>query len=205
MSITAFRVAGLAAFLMFAAEAFAVKHGSFGFGVGSYTTRSDRKVATGLRSTGTSPSSYTPLLFRYEYELTSSLYLAPQLMLTIVPVKSQDESYTTSVHNLSLPLGGVIGSAGGVDYDWGLGVGLMYYELKGKGGSITLRNGTGTMEFALADGSKTSKLVTTQFGLAASMERHRFGLDLVFESFLSNEKRAYSYLLGYTYRFGGSY
>lgn len=205
MRLSFLRVAGAAVFLIFGAEAFAVKHGSFGLGLGSYTTRGDRKVATGPRSSGTSAQNLTPLLLRYEFELTGSLYLAPQLMVSVVPFKSQDGSTTTAVHNLSLPLGGPLGSGAGIAYDWGLGVGLMYYEIKGKGGTITLRNGTGTMDFALADGGKTSKLVTTQFGLSANMDRHRLGLDLVFESFLSNEKRAYSYLVGYTYRFGGSY
>lgn len=197
--------AALVALLVCGSEVFAVKHGSISLGVGSYSQRGDRQVATGPRSTGTSPRTVTPLIFRYEYELSGRLYFAPQLMLTVAPVKSWDESYTTAIHNLALPLGGPIGSGGGVDYDWGLGVGLMYYEMKGKGGTVTLRNGTGTMEFALADGSKSSKLITTNFGLSANIERHRLGLDLLFESLLSNEKRAYSYLIGYSYRFGGAY
>ncbi len=186
-------------------EALAVKHGSISLGFGSYSTRGDRKVATGARSTGTKSLSLTPLLLRYEYALSGRLYFAPQLMLTLVPTKSWDESTTTAIHNLALPLGGPLSSGGGIDYDWGLGFGLMYYELKGKGGTTNLRNGTGTMDFAVADGSKTSKLITTNFGLSANVDRHRVGLDLIFESLLSNEKRAYSYLLDYTYRFGGSY
>lgn len=191
-------------FVLFCVPAFAVKHGSFGVGVGAYSSRTDKKVATGFTSSGANPVSATPLLLRYEYEITGNLYLAPQLMATLVPIKSWDESTSTSIYHLGLPLGGPLGGSS-VEWDWLAGLGLEMYTIKGKGGTITLPNGSGTMDFAVAEGTKTSRLVTTQLGVSASTGSHRFGLDVILEELLSNEKRAYSTLLGYTYHFGGSY
>ena len=78
-------------------------------------------------------------------------------------------------------------------FDVSAGLALMRYTVDGKGGVISLDNGSGKSDFAIPSRTETSSTWALQIGGAFNIQSFRFGLDLLTQGILSNQnKRAFS-------------
>jgi hypothetical protein len=139
-----------------------------------------------------------PLTYTYEMNFGYAWIFSPQFQWTILPHDSS--TYTSSMMLANFPVGSALSNS----WSWYAGPGLMFYTIKGAGGSKVLNNGTGTATFAVPDRTVTTKTITTDLGMAWKGASQRVAFGTLMESFLSTSgKRTYNLYLNWSYGFGG--
>jgi hypothetical protein len=109
----------------------------------------------------------------------------PSLGFTLFGNQTNDGEKRRSVMRLDLPY--VISSTS--DQEWKAGLGYMIHELRGEGGSITLRNGSSTSTFYVPTGNKSSAQIYLSGGLGLLMSKGwRFDFDLMIGSILTTKR-----------------
>ena len=139
-----------------------------------------------------------PFTYTYDTEFGYGWNFSPQLQWTLIPHDSS--TYKSSMMLLNFPVGSVISN----NWSWYAGPGLMYYTIKGSGGTKLLNNGTGTATFAVPDQTVTMKTITTDLGMAFKSGGLRLAFGTLMDSFLSTTgKRNYNLYLNFSLGFGG--
>ncbi len=195
-------------FLMFfiGINAYAYKDKSFYGGVGYYSQNTFYRVTTSPdASKNLMGTSIYPLVFKYDWSLYQDWFLSPTFTYTLMPRSSSANSAEVTIWHMILPFGTNLSSSSEITWDWFVGPGLINYEIKGAGGTKDLSNGTGTATFAVPGGSSKVRNFTFNIGGAFNYQNSRVGLDLITEGFLSSEKRTYSIMLSYVYRFSEAF
>lgn len=149
-------------------------------------------------------ASTFPVFFKYDFAVSQSGFLSPQLSYTPLARKGSGGSVSETLLHLSFPFGANFGSGISSNWEWSFGPGVLMKELKGAGGLVVLNNGTSSAVFAQPGRVEKATVVTLNLGVAWSGSTTRLGFDLITEGALSN-KRTFSYMLSYAYRFGGGW
>ncbi len=181
--------------------------GVFGIGAGYFSENAMSKIAqkeTG--QTGFMGEPSLPIALRYDYGVgMTGWFLAPQLMYSLLPRKTAGSHATVTLTHLVFALGQNFSSMGGSGsgWDWSVGPGLLMRDIKGKGGTTEMSNGTGTATFAVPGRSTSVKLITTNLGVSWTYVSSRVAADLVIERLLASKERTQSFFFSYLYQFGG--
>lgn len=186
----------------FPASAF--EHKAVHLGVGIYSQNALFETSSDEKGEGSLLGALSyPLHFKFDYNLVSEWFVAPQLSHTLFSRMSAGDTAENKFTHLVFQVGKNMSGFYAPKWDWYIGPGLMRYQIKGKGGTVVMNNGTGMATFARPGRSATIQKVTMNLGSSLSYERSRFGLDLIMENLFSNERRTQSLMLSYAYRFGG--
>jgi hypothetical protein len=147
---------------------------------------------------------YFPVQVRYSTDpLLGPLRWAPYLEFThlstlLVKNETPDGTAKRNFAIVSSPLEYQIGPR------WFLsgGPGFMYYEIKGKGGTKVVNNGTGTTAFGVPSKTRNSKILLLELGTGWIVNEYRIGLDLYFSG-LASERLGTSFQATFSRSFGG--
>lgn len=179
-------------------------HAEFTTGIGYFSHHINEVTSTDDAKKNLAGTTYFPLIARYNTQaFWGSIFWAPYLEfthLTTLIVKNETPDGTTKRNfaivgsPLIYPVGEAFFLSGGPSF--------MYYELKGKGGTKTVNNGTGTTVFGVPSKTRTSKLFMLEIGAGWQLTDWRIGLDL-YLSGLASERLATSFQASFTYAFGG--
>jgi len=182
-------------------SAFAFTDRAFYGGVGYYSENFLNKVTQSANGSGSliGETSY-PLLIKYDWKMTADWFVSPTLTYTPIPRNDPGNSAKITIWHLMLPFGQNINNT----WDWFVGPGLINHAVQGSGGTVSLNNGTGSAVFALPGRTSNSQEISVNFGIAETLEVHRFALDVITEGALSN-KRAFSFMFSYAYMFSGGH
>lgn len=183
----------------------AYSHGTVGIGAGFFSENAVSKISQQESGqTGLLGEPSFPLAVRYDLGLGSSnWFLAPQLMYSLLPRSSAGGTATVSLTHVVFGFGTNLSSSGGSGWDWSIGPGLLIRDIKGKGGTVQMSNGTGTSTFSRPGRSASVKVITTNLGVSWTYGSSRFAADLVLERIMSSSERTQSFMLSYLYQFGG--
>lgn len=190
--------------LLLPSPSYAFKHKTASLGFGYYSQNVLNKTAAkDDGSTGLLGEPSYPLNLKFDYSLTSDLFLAPVLSYTVMPRATPGDSAKVTIAHLVFQFGKNFGGGGSSTFDWYVGPGLISYEIKGAGGTTVLSNGTTTATFAVPGKNISVRKVTANFGGSINFNQSRIGLDLIVENIMSSKKRTQSMMLSYAYQFGG--
>ena len=180
----------------------AVPTNSYYLGGGLLSYNVLRTTASANASTSFMGPLFYPLQIRTFWNAFGTTVLAPRLAYTLLPREAEDGAADTTVLLLSVPVNSTIGSTS-TTWDWTYGLGVMFYQIKGKGGLATLNNGTSTSQFARPGRKRTARNMTVEFGLAytSADSAWRTELEALFTSALS-DRRSYSLMLTVNYKLG---
>lgn len=148
---------------------------------------------------------YVPgLMFRGAVSVFGDNLLTPYIAVSQVPFLLDKETpeggATVRVWQIGVPMTFPMNDT------WSLsaGLGLLINNIKGKGGTKTLPNGTGTAEFGLPGRSVDSCLIYLDLGAGYEVNSFQMDLNLFTEGVLTS-KRSFNLLFSVTYHlFGGS-
>ncbi len=179
----------------------AFKAGTYSVGLGYYSQNIMNKTAQKItgKSNFWGETSY-PLNFKYDFAAFSDWFISPQLSHTFQPRESAGDATRITMTHLAFLFGK---NFQGSDFDWYVGPGILQQEMKGKGGSTQLLNGSTPTTFYLPSRTVTTRKLSVNIGSSYLLWGSRLGLDLIFENAFSSEKRAQSLMLSYAYSFGG--
>jgi len=187
-------------------QALAFRDGSIALGLGLFSENVYNETAQKADgSSGFLGESSYPLLLKADWAFSSTWFISPQLTYNLVPRETAGKTADVTLLHLSLQFGQNFGSDADSTFDWHFGFGFLNREIDGKGGTKQLNNGTGTATFALPGRKSTIRTITTNLGTSFAWHQSRFGLDLIFESFLAkgSEQRTQNLMFSYAYQFGG--
>lgn len=142
-------------------------------------------------STGKKPimaETYSQISLNAKFAIDENWSISPLLLLAYPNKKSAENKETTTVDYLTIKTNRNFGY--GIDGHFGLGV--LYYQIKGEGGTVDLPNGSGTSTFGIPSQTRTSSLIAWDFGTAYQYEIYRAELSLIFTEIMSNTRRAVS-------------
>ena len=158
---------------------------SFFFGVGAFLPNILGTAGSPSGSTGLLGSKFGELSIAYRMRLNESLTLIPTVGFTLVGSGNIDGSSTNRYISLVVPVSfPLFGSL-----EFRSGVGLMLYQISGSGGSTTLSNGTGTLEFTLPGQSRTSTFLILDVGVGFPLfGDFRFDINTYVTGFLTTRR-----------------
>lgn len=147
---------------------------------------------------------YLPMIARYETPaLLGEVKMAPYLSFTyltnfIIPVETPDKSAKKNFAILGVP------AVVPLRQNWFItaGPGLMYYEIKGKGGVKVVNNGTGTSTFGVPSRTVASKIFLFELGVGHIINDWRVNFDLYFSG-VASDRFSTSFQASMAYSFGG--
>lgn len=130
---------------------------------------------------------YSDLALEWYNEIDTTWGISTQLNYTPIAKKSPDGGEKTRVYSAALRVHQSM--ADGADVH--LGPGMMFYQISGSGGTITLNNGSGTLTFGLPSTTTTSRISYLDLG-ASWVINEMFQLEAaVLMSGLVSSKRAF--------------
>jgi hypothetical protein len=180
---------------------FGFKAKSYSVGLGYYSQ--NFLAAPAQDETGKSGmfgATVYPLNFKYDFEIKSNWFWAPQLSHVFVPRKSDGDSTSITLTHLAFLFGKNV--SGQPKWDWYFGPGILQQEIKGAGGSVTLLNGNTPTDFDLPGRSATTRKLSIHTGTSYIISNFRLSADLIFENFFSSTKRAQNLMFSFAYAFG---
>ncbi|ATH08343.1 hypothetical protein BIY24_10400 [Halobacteriovorax marinus] len=132
-----------------------------------------------------------------EFHLHDSFSLIPQLAISF-PRSGRDENIKKLTYWFQFPVAYRLEK-----FQLSFGPGLLYNRISSSGGTQSIRNGTGTTEFPLPNGSSISSNLTLNLGLDWTFYQD---ISAKFETWIVNlsdsESRSYSYAISAYYHFG---
>ena len=186
--------------MLISSRAFAIENGKWYAGVSYYTQNSlskTTKSADGSKSF--LGQTYYPLGVSYAVAAGSDSAFVPTFEYTLLPRTSKDGGTKATLMMLTLPYTEKFLES----WDWSVGLTTIYYNLKGKGGTKQLNNGTGTATFALPGRSVSTINFATHLAVGYNYEDFRFQLGTNILALLSKERRAIDLFLTLQYKLGG--
>ena len=190
----------LAITLFVCSQSNAYSSGSWWSGLGYYSENALNETAsdaTGKK--GFLGTANYPLIVKYDYAMTSTWFVAPQLNYTLFPRKTKGDGATVTINHIVFNFGQ---NANG--FDWSFGPGILRETIKGKGGTTVLNNGNSTSTFANPGRSVTTQNITLDFGAGIENGKFRYGLDLYFVAPFSSKERTQNLMFSVIYNFSGS-
>jgi hypothetical protein len=179
-------------------------HAEFSSGLGIFSHNINRTTKTNDAKTSLLGTNFFPITARYQTQpLWNNFRLAPYLQfsyLTTLLIKNEtpdgsaERNYAIIGSPILCPLGPKWFLSGGPSF--------MYYQLKGKGGTTVLNNGTGTSTFGVPSKTRTSKLLLLELGTGWQVDQFRINVDL-YLSGLASDRLAMSFFAGISYNLGG--
>ena len=145
-----------------------------------------------------SPFQY-PLSLAYSYRFDETYRFLPQLDYTVFFKKGEDGGTQESDLLLHLPL---VRSLDRTGFEWKLGVVFHQSKILGKGGSVTLNDGTGSNVFYLPAQSSIANSFKMEFGMLYEVGQILIQGGFIVESPFNTSKRNYSLLAGLGYKIG---
>ena len=83
-------------------------------------------------------------------------------------------------------------------FDLHSGFGLMAYRIQGKSGTVTLSNGSGTMDFGTSGETKNSTFIYLDLGANYKVDKNRFTIAFLLTKISDSDKKAVSTSLSYS-------
>lgn len=186
----------------FQSFSFSLQHNAFSVGVGYFSENTLGKITkddSGEKSFLGTPTY--PLIFKYDFKIFSTAsatdyYVAPKFTYTLLPRKDQGDTIKVTQWHLMIPFGANLGSS-----KWDLvgGPGIFNRTIDGEGGVIQLNNGGSVAPFAVPGRKVSSQVMTLNLATSYSLDRHRFGFDLMSEALFS-DKSTWSFMFSYLYQ-----
>ena len=187
--------------LLIGSQSHAFTSGHWWTGLGYYSENALNKVANEASGkTGLLGTPNYPFIVRYDYALTSSWFLAPQLNYTLLPRETKGKGAKVTLTHIVFNFGQ--NTANGLE--WTFGPGILRETIQGKGGTTVLSNGTGSSTFANPGRTVSVQKVTLDIGGAIIAGRLRYGLDLYFVAPFSSKERTQNLMFSITYDLSGS-
>lgn len=185
---------------MVSTRAFAIENDRWYVGASLYTQNSlskTTKSADGSKSF--LGQMYYPLGVSYAVAAGSESAFVPTFEYTLLPRTSKDGGVKATLMMLTLPYTEKFLES----WDWSVGLTTIYYNLKGKGGTKQLNNGTGTATFALPGRSVSTINFATHLAVGYNYEdfRIQFGTNIL--ATLSKDRRSFDIFLMLQYKLGG--
>jgi len=150
-------------------------------------------------STSALGQTYYPLGVSYALTAGQLSSFNPSLEYTLIPRTSRDGGTKASLLIITLPYTETFWQ----NWDWSVGLSIIQYTLKGKGGTKQLNNGTGTATFGIP-GRKVSTLnFATMLGVGYNLESFRFQLGTNILAMMSSDRRSMDLFFMLQYKFGG--
>ncbi len=180
-------------------------HAEFSTGLGIFANNINETTSSNDAKKALLGPIFYPILLRYKTEpMIFGGSLAPffeftHLTTLLIKNETPDGSAKRNFMILGSPLEYKIMPSTQVKF----GPALMYYEIKGKGGTKQIANGTGTSTFAVPSQTRSSKILMLQLGFGWDFDQWRFDGDL-FLSGLAGKRYANSFQLSVARSFGGS-
>lgn len=177
---------------VFTVKSHALSQGlSLGGGAFQHNMFSLTKDKTGKAETW--GDTYLPLGFQYSFAATEGWHFVPSLyfshLTTMVDAKETPEKGAKkNILFLNLPF--VANATSWLDVKWGLGV--FRYEIKGKGGTVTLNNGNGTATFYRPSDTRVSYNTYVLLGASFPFTDWYLDFDLMISGAASSVRRSYS-------------
>lgn len=145
-----------------------------------------------------------PINLKYDFSISPSWYLAPQLSYTLFPRSNPGSGSKVTLLHLSFLFGQNFSSSTST-WDWYFGPGFLNQTIKGSGGTTELDNGNSTAIFAVPGATANIRKITTNLGTSWTSGSFRFAADLIFENAFSSTKRTQSLMVSTAYSLGGGY
>ena len=188
--------------LITAPATFAFHERDIGLGLGYFSQNFLNEISKkDSGKTGFDGETSYLLSLKYDFAMSADWFVAPQVGYTLVPRETPGSTATVSLLHLTSLFGQNVSSI--PEWDWYFGPGILQQEIKGKGGTTVLSNGTGTATFALPGNNTTVRKFTANAGTSYRWGPSRFALDLILENPLNGKKRTQSLMISYAYVFGG--
>lgn len=185
-----------------AVTAYGFNEKDFSLGLGYYSQNFLSEISKkDSGKTGFEGETSYLLNLKYDFAMSSEWFVAPQLGYSPMPRETPGGTAKVSLLHLAALFGQNMASHR--EWDWYFGPGLLQQDIKGKGGSTVLSNGTGTATFALPGASTSVRKFTANAGTSYRWGPSRLGFDVILENPLSSKKRTQSFMLSYAYVFGG--
>lgn len=190
-------------FFLHSSVVFGFKDNSLSLGVGYFSQNIMNKVAN-------SPSGSSEFLgepnyllnLKYDLAISSTWFLGTQLGYSVLPRSAAGSTADVTLLHLAFLFGQDFGSTGS-EWDWYFGPGILKEDIKGKGGTKVMNNGTSTAVFALPGDTRTVQNISSNLGVSWTGGQHRLGLDFIILNLLNSDKRAQNLMLSYGYVFSG--
>lgn len=170
-------------------------------GLGYYSENALNEVANNAEGeTGLLGTVNYPLTFKYDWAMVGNWFLAPQLNYTLFPRETKGSGAKVTITHLVFNFGQ--NAADG--FDWSFGPGIFRETIQGKGGTVTLNNGTGTSTFGNPGRTVTIQKLTLDVGGSYVSGRLHYGLDLYFIAPFSSKERTQNLMFSIAYDLSGS-
>ncbi len=143
--------------------------------------------------------TYYPIGVGYAVTTGAESAFVPTFEYTLLPRTSKDGGTKATLMMLTLPYTEKFAES----WDWSVGITTIYYNLKGKGGTKQLNNGTGTATFALPGRSVSTINFATHLAVGYNYEDFRFQFGTNILAILSKERRSFDLFLMLQYKLGG--
>lgn len=145
-----------------------------------------------------SPLQY-PLLLGYGYRFSPEEKFAVELDYTLFPKKGPDGGTEETHILLRFPY---VRKFSNSSFEWKAGAGLHQLSIKGKNGSVTLNNGSGTAVFYFPDAITTTNQFFLEAGFCYPRNKYKISTSFLLESPLNSNSRTLSLVLGFSYQIG---
>ncbi len=170
------------------------RSGSIGLGFLNYNSG----IAATSASSGSKPFSselYTQLSVSGMFSVYDQWSLSPVLVYGFPSKKTPEGKETTTVSALGVRAYRLIDGG----FDFHIGPGVMYYQVKGSGGTVTLNNGSSTSNFGIPSGTRTSTLLYMDFGAGYSFwGNYKVEASILMTGLTASNKRAMTHLITFS-------
>ncbi len=179
-------------------------HAEFSSGLGIFALNLNRTTTSNTAEKTLIGPMFYPVIVRYQTSaFWGDLRWAPYTSfthLTTLAIKNETPDGTAK-RNFAIVSSPLVYPMGP---QWFLsaGPGLMYYELKGEGGTKVVNNGTGTTVFGVPSKTRSSKVFIFEIGSGWQINEYRIGVDLYFSG-LSSDRLSTSFQASLSRSFGG--
>ncbi len=178
----------------------AANNGSWYIGTG-ILNQNISKVATDAsdQTSFLGNSYYLPIQMKTYFGALFGLQTMLKAMYTVLPRTTPDGGAQTSMLLLAAPMVYRLSQKWDIDF----GLSWLLYIIRGQGGTKSLNNGAGMTTYGLPARYQMTENLIFEMGTSFTTHSSNIGLDILIESPLSN-RRAFSVLLSYNYRFAGT-
>ena len=172
------------AFLGFSRSVFALSMDSQTVYLGAGAMNHDSGIASINSKTGDKPylsDIYSQLTLTGIFRFNDSWAFSPDFHYTPLSRATPEGGERVSI----LGVGARVLFNAGRGFDLHLGPGMLFYQIHGNGGSISLNNGSGYARFGIPSGSSTSRTVYLDTGFGITCDRFRIDGSVLITGLLS--------------------
>jgi hypothetical protein len=157
----------------------------------------DAGVAADSATSGSKPffgQLYSQLTLMGFFPVANQWSVSPIFSISIFSKKSPEGNEKTSVTLLGFRFNKPFEQ----NFDFHLGSGLIAYQIKGSGGTVSQNNGNGTATFGTPGDSKASSQVYYDLGVGYALQKYKFDLSLLVTEIFDSSKLAFNPMFTFT-------